>query len=49
MASSIYVDEADASPERPTTIQPSDVRPDFERVSEHRGSSKIARIGNTDW
>ena len=52
MASSISVDEADASPERPTTIQPYQlvpVRQDFERVPEHSGSSRIARIGNTDW
>ena len=52
MASSISVDEADALPERPTTIQPYQlvpVRQDFERVPEHSGSSRIARIGNTDW
>ena len=51
MASSISVDEADALPERPTTIQLYQlvsVRPDFERVPEHRGSSRIARTGNTD-
>ena len=52
MASSISMDEADALPKRPTTIQLYQlvhVRPDFERVPEHSGGSKIAIIGNTDW
>ena len=52
MASSISMDEADALPERPTTIplyQLVTVRPDFERVPEHSGASRIARICNTDW
>ena len=35
-----------------TRIQPyqfEPVREDFERVPEHRVSSRTARIGNTDW
>ena len=52
MASSSSEDEADTWPERPTRIQPyqfEPVRQDSERVPEHRVSSRIARIGNTDW
>ena len=50
MARSNSEDEANTWPERPTRIQPyqfEPVRQDFER--EHRVSSRIARIGNTDW
>ena len=52
MASSSAEDEADTWPERPTRIQPyqfEPVRQDSERAPEHRVSSRIARIGNTDW
>ena len=52
MASSSSEDEADTWPERPTRIQPyqfKPVRQYSERVPEHRVSSRIARIGNTDW
>ena len=52
MASSSAEAEADTWPERPTRIPPyqsEPVRQDSERVPEHRISSRIARIGNTDW
>ena len=52
MARSSSEDEANTWPERPTRIQPyqfEPVRQDFERVPEHRVSSRISRIGNTDW
>jgi len=52
MASSRPEGEADTYPERPTRIQPyqfEPVRQDSERVQEHSVSSRIARIGNTDW
>ena len=48
MANSSYEDETDISSERPTRIQPyqfEPVRQDFERVPEHRVSSRIARTG----
>ena len=51
MASSSSEDEANTWPERPARIQPyqfEPVRQDSERVPEHRVSSRIARIGNTD-
>ena len=49
MAGSSSEAEVDTWPERPTRIQPCQfepVRQDFERVPEHRVSS---RIGITDW
>ena len=52
MARSSSEDEGDTWPERPTRIQPyqsEPVKQDSERVPEHRVSSRIARIGNTDW
>ena len=51
MTSSSSEDEDDTS-ERPTRIhlyQFEPVRQDPEREPEHRVSSRIARIGNTDW
>ena len=51
-ASLSYKDEADTWPKRPTRIQLyqfEPVRQDSQRVPEHRVSSRIARIGNTDW
>ena len=56
MASSSYEDEADTYPEKPRRTQPYQFEPIIkayqfasERVPEHRVSSRIARIGNTDW